>query len=256
MMVSEEQKNWNTVDLRQTFPQINRSELDLEGSLRRSGGRELIRRGISVIWAPESVSYSGIIGLHGTSIENLVQIIESGKMLPRTEKTEIHEEDYDDRIYVVPFAEAFQCHPLGDQLTPVPAKKVVNTARSYASMAAFYSYFQKEMPGVIDSINYVATLLMPDSEMAARTITEMQERAVRIGYDEQKVADTFEAAKNRRGAILALGLPTLFKFDYQNGDRTPGREAYIRTKNGLPLEAITGIEIISPTEKQEVMQRL
>ena len=145
---------------------------------------------------------------------------------------------------------------LRDQLEQVPAEKVVNTARSYAKMAAFYSYFEREMPGVIGSIDYVSTVLMPDSGMATRAVAEMRERATELGYDTQKFDEVFETARNRRGTVLAVGTPTLFQFDYHNGDLTPGREVYIQTRTGLPLEAITGIEVMLPTEKQELMQRL
>ena len=216
----------------------------------------MLDRGVSVIWTPELVAYSGFAGLHGTSIENLARIIKSGRMLPRTEKTETHGEDYDDRIHVVPFAEVFEYHSLRDQLDQVPARKVVNTAMSYASMAAFYSYFEKEMPGVIGSIDYVSTVLMPDSGMATRAVAEMKERAIELGYDIQKFDEVIETARNRRGAVLAVGTQTLSQFDYHNGDRTPGREVYIKTRTGLPLEAITGIEVMSPTENQELLQKL
>jgi len=256
MEVLERLKNWNRFDLDTFVPQINRNEIDLEGYVRRSTGRKLLDRGVSLIWTPDSVAYFGVAGLHGTSIENIARIIKSGRMLPRTEKTETHGEDYDDRIHVVPFAEAFEYHPLRDQLDQVPAKKVVNTAMSYASMAAFYSYFEREMPGVIGSIDYVSTVLMPDSGMATRAVTEMRERATELGYDIQKFDKVLETARNRRGAVLAIGTPTLFQFDYHNGDRTPGREVYIKTKTGLPLEAITGIEVLSPAENQELLQRL
>jgi len=123
-------------------------------------------------------------------------------------------------------------------------------------MAAFYSYFEKEMPGVIGSIDYVSTVLMPDSGMATRAVAEMKERAIELGYDIQKFDEVIETARNRRGAVLAVGTQTLSQFDYHNGDRTPGREVYIKTRTGLPLEAITGIEVMSPTENQELLQKL
>jgi len=227
MVVLEKLENWNKVKADILIPQVNRNEIDLEGCLNRSAGRKLLKRGVSIIWTPDLVAYSGVAGLHGTSIENLARIIKSGRMLPRTEKTETHGEDYDDRVYVVPFPEAFEYHSLKDQLDQVPAEKVVNTAGSYAKMAAFYSYFEREMPGVIGSIDYVSTVLMPDSSMALRAVAEMRERATELGYDTQKFNDIFETARSRRGAILAVGTQTLFQFDYHNGDRTPGREVYI-----------------------------
>lgn len=256
MVVLEKLGNWNRFGIDRIIPQVNRNEFDLEGYLRRSDGKRLINRGVSVIWTPDSVAYSGIAGLHGTSIENLVRIIRNGRMLPRTEKTETHGEDYDDRIHIVPFAEAFEYHPLRDELEQVPAKEVVNTAMSYASMAAFYSYFEREMPGVIDSIDYVSTVLMPDSGMASRAVIKMRERATKFGYDMQKFDEVFETARNRKGAVLAVGTPTLFQFDYHNGDLTPRREVYIKTKTGLPLETIAGIEVLHPAERRELLQRL
>ena len=99
MAVLERLENRNKVDLGTIIPQVNRNEIDLEGCLRRSTGRRLLDRGVSVIWTPELVAYSGVAGLHGTSIENLARIIKGGKILPRTEKTETHGEDYDDRIH-------------------------------------------------------------------------------------------------------------------------------------------------------------
>jgi len=256
MAVLERLENLNRVDLGTIIPQVNRNELDLEGYLKKRKGRELVYRGVSAIWTPELVAYSGVAGLHGTSIENLARIIKIRRMLPRTEKTETHGEDYDDRIHIVPFAEAFEYHALRDQLDQVPAGKVVNTAMSYASMAAFYSYFESEMPGVIGSIDYVSTVLMPDSGMATRAVAEMRKRAIELGYDMQKFDQVFETAGNRKGAVLAVGTPTLSQFDYHNGDLTPGKEVYIKTKTGLPLEAITGIEVMHPAEKQELLQRL
>jgi hypothetical protein len=255
MAALERIKNWNSVDF-DPLVQENGSDLDLEVFLRKSTGRQLIDRGVSVIFNPDLVSYSGVAGLHGTSIENVARIIKNGRMIPRTNRTITHGYDNDDKIYIVPFAEAFEFHHLRDRLERVQGEKVVNTAKSYASTAAFYSYFEREMPEVISSIDYVLILLMPDSGMASRTVGEMRRRARELGYDMQKFDNVFETARNRKGAVLAVGTQTLSSFDYHEGDGTPGREVYIKTRTGLPLEAITGIEVINSIEKQELLQRL
>ena len=52
MAVLERLENWNKVDLGTIIPQVNRNEIDLEGYLRRSTGKRLLDRGVSVIWTP------------------------------------------------------------------------------------------------------------------------------------------------------------------------------------------------------------
>jgi hypothetical protein len=212
----------------------------------------LLNRGVN--WNDNS----GVVGLHGTSIENFVSMLKKGTIEMDAQKSKAQGSDYNGRFYVIPYKSAFQNHPLHSQLTDMTPNTVFQAAADYSNIAAFYSYMNHFLPGVVDNRDY-ATLLPLDLRNGKHTrgiVEKLIDKAKTKGFDRnfarKKIA---EGIYQRRGIVLSIG-PNILDFEVKNGEETPGREVYVEEPKIPTDKVILGAQVMIPDFKDEIYQRL
>ena len=212
----------------------------------------LLNRGVN--WADSS----GVVGLHGTSIENFVSMLKKGTIEMDAQKSIAQGSNYNGRFYIIPYKSAFQNHPLHSQLTEMTPNTVFQAAADYSSIAAFFSYVNQFLPGVIDNRDY-ATLLPMDLRNGKHTrgiVEKLIDKSKTKGFDRdfarKKIA---EGIYQRRGIVLSVG-PSILDYEVKNGEETPGREVYVEEPKIPTDKVILGAQVMIPDFKNEIYQRL
>ncbi len=212
----------------------------------------LLNRGVN--W----IDSSGVAGLHGTSIENFVSMLKTGTIEMDTQKSRAQGSNYDKRFYFIPYKSTFQNHPLHSQLAEMTPNTVFQAAVDYSNIAAFFSYMNQFLPGVVDNRDY-ATLLPLDlrnGKHAKSIVEKLIEKAKTKGFDKdfarKKIA---EGIYQRRGIVLSIG-PEILSYNVKNGEETPGREIYAEEPKIPTDKAILGAQVMIPDFKDEIYQRL
>lgn len=209
---------------------------------------------------------TGRIGLHGTSIENLVSMVKSGNITPDLDKTRSQGETHDDRFYLTPYKDALQGTPLFGEIKDISPNTVFQAAADYSTIAAFYSYMKEKIPGLLNDDWYTHFVLSPKTLKEGMmlsstpegkfTYEHMLSRGKELGIDQSFLEQTIQEARQRRGVVLAINLDAAQKYPIMNGDRVPGQEIYLQGRR-LPFkELIKGAEPMLSSSKEEIFSLL
>jgi hypothetical protein len=181
-----------------------------------------------------------VIGYHGTSLEAVKVLLETGKMPGYTGRDDNFMKRGDLNFY--PLKSKLQDHSLKE--TFLDKEETLKKTASYAESVSESHYLLKSLEIEIDDKNCEeAARLLCSPFLEEDEEREMRQRFLGRGINEKELDEAIEKASGKNGVIITISDNILGRYEILPGDQGEG-DLKINFSNGFSVDYIEGIKPI------------